>query len=153
MSLYIAGRGVLSREEIEIDLVCRKHDRNLVFRRNPKNGYMTIFQRLTRENVYVRNQSDNLVDGDLFPVIAYPERLPTPSEVEEWLHTHDAYRHDLLDQVQKRNKQRLAVSQKEYEEKRTEGAVRLEHLVRTGGGDTGRYVSARPNPGKRRRNY
>lgn len=153
MSLYVAGRGTLSREEIEIDLICRKHDPNLVFRRNPKNGYMTIFQRLMRDNVYVRNQSDNLVDGDLFPVIAYPERMPTPSEVERWLYEHDAYRHDLLEQVTRRNKERVKASEKVYQEKRTEGAVRLEHLIRKDGGDTGRYVSARPNPGKRRRNY
>lgn len=153
MSLYVAGRGLLSREEMEIDLVCREHDRNLAFRRNPKNGHMTIFQRLTRENVYVRNQSDNLVDGDLFPVIAYPGRMPSPDEVKKWLYEHDAYRFNLVDQVQKRNRDRVASSQKEYEAKRTEGAIRLEHLIRKDGGDTGRYVSARPNPGKRRRNY
>jgi gamma-glutamylcyclotransferase (GGCT)/AIG2-like uncharacterized protein YtfP len=153
MSLYVAGRGTLSREEIAIDLICRKHDERLVFRRNPKNGHMTIFQRLARDNAYVRYQSDNLVDGDLFPVIAYPGRMPSPDEVNKWLYEHDAYRYDLLDQVQKRNKQRVASAQKEYESMRTEGAVRLEHLIRKDGGDTGRYVSARPNPGKRRRNY
>lgn len=153
MSLYVPGYGLMSREEINIDQICKKHDQSLVFRRNPKTGFMTIFQRLMRQNVYVRNESDNLVDGDLFPIIAYPERMPSPDEVEKWLYEHDAYRFNLVDQVQKRNGERVKASQKEYEEKRTEGAVRLEHLIRKDGGDTGRYVSARPNPGKRRRNY
>lgn len=153
MALYIPGYGELTREEIAIDRVCHEHDPELIFRRNPKTGFLTIFQRLMRDNVYVRNQSDNLVDGNLFPIIAYPERMPTPDEVKKWLYEHDAYRYDLLEQVRKRNGQKLQASQKNYEAKRTEGAVRLEHLIRKDGGDTGRYVSCRPNPGKRRRSY
>lgn len=153
MALYVPGYGLMSREEIDIDQICKKHDSNLVFRRNPQTGYMTIFQRLMRQNVYVRNESDNLVDGDLFPIIAYPDRMPSPDEVEKWLWEHDAYRFNLVDQVQKRNGERIKASEKVYQEKRTEGAVRLEHLIRKDGGDTGRYVSARPNPGKRRRNF
>ena len=92
MALYIPGYGLMSREEIDIDRICKKHDPNLVFRRNPQTGHMTIFQRLMRDNVYVRHQSDNLVDGDLFPVRAYPDRMPSPDEVEKWLYEHDAYR-------------------------------------------------------------
>ena len=153
MALYIPGYGLMSREEIDIDRICKKHDPNLVFRRNPQTGHMTIFQRLMRDNVYVRHQSDNLVDGDLFPVRAYPDRMPSPDEVEKWLYEHDAYRFNLVDQVQKRNRKRIEASEKEYQEKRTEGAIRLEHRIRKDGGDTGRYVSVRPNPGKRRRNY
>jgi hypothetical protein len=151
--LFIPGYGYRSSEELELERVAKDHDSSLVLRRNPKTGFMTLFQRLMRDNVYVRNQSDMLLDGDLFPIIAYPNGLPSRDELHEWLHTHDAYRFNLVDQVQKRNQKRIQDSEKEYQEKRTEGAVRLEHLVRKDGGDTGRYVSARPNPGKRRRNY
>jgi hypothetical protein len=151
--LYIAGYGYRSGEEIEIDRACKKHDSDLVFKRHPKTGHLTIFQRLMRDSVYVKNaDAADLVDGDLFPLRSYPNRIPSTDEVEKWLYESDRERGDLLEKVQRHNRKVRESMDADVKAQARERAVFLEHGFRMLGHDTGRSVST-SNSGKRRRSF
>lgn len=149
--LYIPGYGFRSGEEIEIDRACKAHDSDLVFKRHPQTQHLTIFQRMQRESVYTKHaDAIDMVDGDLFPLCAFPNRMPSVDEVNKWLWENDRERGDLLDKVTRHNKQVKARADAEMQAQIHERAVFLEHGFRMYGEDTGRSVSL-PNDGKRRR--
>lgn len=151
--LYVAGYGYRSSEEIEIDRACKAHDGDLVFKRHPQSGHLTIFQRLMRDSVYVKNaDAADLVDGELFPLRAYPNRVPSVDEVNKWLWESDRERGDLLDKVQRHNAKIKASKDAVVQDQAHERAVFLEHGLRMLGNDTGMSVST-PNTGKRRRSF
>lgn len=151
MSLWIPGYGLRSNEEAEIDRACKSHDSDLVFRRHPDTGHLTIFQRLQRDSVYVKHADTlDLVEGDLFPLCAFPNRVPSVEEVHKWLYQSDRERGDLLDKVERHNKKVKAGMDAEVQAQIHERAVFLEHGFRMYGEDTGHSVSL-PNDGKRRR--
>jgi hypothetical protein len=145
MGLYIPGYGLATSEELEIGAACRAYDPDLVFRRHPKTGHMTIFQRLMRDSPYVIQQIDELEDGDLFPVCAFPNRMPSVDEVKKWLYENDEMRRSTLDEVTKRNRKRMEDADKRTREAGHESALRLKRLAYGSDG-----FSA-PNDGKRRR--
>lgn len=149
--LYIPGYGFRSGEEIEIDRTCKSHDGDLVFKRHPGTGHLTIFQRMQRDSGYVKHaDAVDLVDGELFPLRAYPNRVPSVDEVNKWLYENDRERGDLLEKVTRHNKKIKAQQDAEIQAQIKERAVFLEHGFRMLGEDTGRSVSL-PNDGKRRR--
>lgn len=153
MGLYVAGHGYLSSEEIAVREACRDHDARLVFKRDPRNGLYTIFQRLPRDSAYVKHQdAAELLEGDLFPVRAYQE-LPSIEAVHKWLYENDAARGDLLDKVQRHNRDLKAKMDKDHFENEIKPrAEYLEHVFRRNGEDTGRFVSTRNNGSKRQKN-
>ena len=146
MSLYIPGYGLATDEELAVGAACRKHDSDLVFRRSERTGNYTIFQRLMRNSPYVIGRVEELENGDLFPVCAFPNRrMPSVDEVEKWLYQNDEMRRSTLDEVEKRNKKRMEDADKRTREAGHEAALRLKRLAYGSDG-----FSA-PNDGKRRR--
>lgn len=151
MSLYVAGYGNVSSEELAIRQVCRDYDADLVFRRSDRTGHMTIFQRMMRDSVYVKHwEAADLEQGDLFPIIAYPHRMPSPEEVGKWLYEHDQNRRDLLTEIDKHNGKRRKELDDHFKDQAHGAAVVMEHTMRKLGEDTGVMISL-PNDGKRRR--
>lgn len=151
--VYLPGYGFRSGEEIEIDRACKGHDSDLCFKRHPETGHLTIFQRMQRDSIYVKNADGaDLVDGELFPLRAYPNRMPSVDEVNKWLWESDRERGDLLDKVTRHNKQVKAAQDADVQAQAHERAVFLEHGFRMLGHDTGRSVSL-PNDGKKRRSF
>lgn len=151
--IYLPGYGYRSSEEIDIDRTCKKHDSDLVFKRHPHTGHMTIFQRLMRDSVYVKHaDAADLVEGELFPLCAFPHRMPSSVEVEKWLYENDQMRQDTLEKVTRHNAKIKASMDKDVQAQAHERAVFLEHGLRMLGNDTGRSVSL-PNQGKRRRSF
>jgi hypothetical protein len=149
--LYIAGYGFRSSEEVDISRACQEFDSALVFKRHPRTGDLTIFQRLEVGNSY-RSHADaaELVDGELFPLKAFPHRIPSRDEVQKWLWESSSERGDLLEKVQRNNRKIREDQEKDVQAQIRERAVFLEHGFRMYGEDTGRSVSL-PNDGKRRR--
>jgi hypothetical protein len=151
--LYLPGYGYRSTEEAEIDRACKAHDSDLVFKRHPDTQHLTIFQRLQRESVYVQNaDAADLVEGDLFPLRAFPNRIPSVEEVNRWLYESDRERGDLLEKVQRHNAKLKAQMHADMQPEIRHRAELLEHGFRMLGTDTGRIVST-PNNGKRRRSF
>jgi hypothetical protein len=152
MSLYVAGYGNVSHEELAVRQVCRDHDADLVFQRSQRTGNYTIFQRLMRDSAYVRRWEEaDLEEGNLFPVREFPHgRIPGPDEVGKWLYEHDQNRFDLLTEINKRNGKRLKEIDDHFQDQAHGAAVRMEHMMRKLGEDTGVTISM-PNDGKRRR--
>lgn len=152
--LYVQGYGEVSSEELAIRNAIRAQDPDLVFQRSDRTGNYTVFQRLQRDSVYVKNwESAGLEKGDLFPLVAYPHRrMPSVEEVQKWLWENDRERGDLLEKVQRHNAGVRAAQDKVMQEEAHERAVFLEHGLRMLGEDTGRSVSL-PNTGKRRRSF
>lgn len=149
--IWISGYGYRSKEEIDIEAACRAHDSDLRFKRHPRTNHLTIFQRMQRDSVWAKNaEAADLVDGDLFPLRAFPNRVPSIEEVNKWLWESDRERGDLLDKVTRHNKQIQARMDAELKEQARERAVFLEHGLRALGNDTG-VVKSLPNDGKRRR--
>jgi hypothetical protein len=149
--LYVPGYGFRSGDEIEINQACKDYDATLCFKRHPVTQHLTIFQRLQRDNLYVKHADDmDLVDGDLFPVRAYPNRIPSVDEVKKWLYESDAQRGDLLEKVERHNKHVKAAQDAEVRGEAHARAVFLEHAFRKNGIDTG-VVKSLPNNGNKRR--
>lgn len=151
--LYIAGYGYRTGEEIDLDRACKSHDSDLVFKRHPVTNHLTIFQRMQRDSVYVKHaDAAELVDGELFPLCAFPNRVPSVEEVHRWLYQNDQMRQDTLEKVDRHNKRLRDQMHKDIQPEIRHRAELLEHGFRMLGQDTGRSVSL-PNQGKRRRSF
>lgn len=145
MALYIPGYGLATSDELEIGAACRAYDSALVFRRSERTGNYTIFQRVMRDSPYRLAQLDDLEQGDLFPVCAFPNRrMPSVDEVKKWLYQNDEMRQSTLAAVEKRNQKRITDADMVAREAVHEAALRLGRL------HDGMVIST-PNDGKRRR--
>lgn len=152
--MYVAGYGIVSREELDVRAAVRAQDSDLVFRRSDRTGNFTLFQRMQRDSEYVKNwEAADLEQGDLFPLRAWPNKqIPSVEEVQRWLWESDRERGDLLDKVNRKNAKIRAAKDDDVKAQAHERAVFLEHAFRMDGIDTGHSVSL-PNSGKRRRSF
>lgn len=157
--LYLPGYGVKSSDEIDIDILVRKHDSDLSFRRNDDNGTYTVFQRLMRDSAYSRN-ADAIDDlgvvrsdsGTFIPVHSFGHTLPSTETVQKWLWEADSWRQDHVEQCRRHNAAIKAENQRKHAEITHEASERVEFAFRKNGVDTGVIKSFRKD-GKRRRTF
>lgn len=155
--LILPGWVKSTNEEERLDLICRQHDGDLVFRRNESNDQYTIFQRLMRDNPYAAkaDATDDVVktaDDNYIPVKAWGHRLPAVDEVKEWLWTADSWRHDHVAKCRRHNAEVKKQKDKAMAEVSHEAAERAEFAFRRAGEYTGVIKSMRKD-GKRRRAF
>lgn len=124
--IWLPGQGVVDVRAARVDRAVQQYDERLRFGRNEANGQYAIFIKFPPGDDYF---------PELYPILGFGFDIPEPEAAIRRLEAADTLKHGerMLDEMHRRNRERLARFDEPIQEAQEEFALAAESFLRNRG--------------------